>query len=156
MFLVQKKRSERKRERRREAKKKKGQCVKVSRVETHGRCSSLSLSVGDDTAPAAAEEEEAEEEEEATSLLVVVAEDINYVGVTLLKNIIGEKRKREGRLHCTAPFSSPSPPSFAGLARLLPLFLLSRLFGHIFSRLLSLKYVPHKRALHFSLKCGNL
>ena len=113
---------------------------------------SLSLSVGDDTAPAAAEEEEAEE---ATSFLVVVAEDINYVGVTLLKNIIGEKRKREGRLHCTAPFSSPSPPSFAGLARLL-FFLPSRLFGHIFSRLLSLKYVPHKRAFHFSLKCGNL
>ena len=122
MFLVQKKRSKRrKRERRWEAKKKKkGQCVKVSRVETHGRCSSLSLPVGDDTAPAAAEEEEAEEE--ATSLLVVVAEDINYVGVTLLKNIIGEKRKRKGRLHCTAPFSSPSPPSFAGLARLPPPF----------------------------------
>ena len=120
----------------------------------HMAAAPLSLPVGDDTAPA--EEEEAEEE--ATSLLVVVAEDINYVGVTLLKNIIGEKRKREGRLHCTAPFSSPSPPSFAGLARLLffLLFLPSRLFGHIFSRLLSLKYVPHKRALHFSLKCGNL
>ena len=95
----------------------------------------LSLPVGDDTAPAAAEEEE-EAEEEATSLLVVVAEDINYVGVTLLKNIIGEKRKREGGLHCTAPFSSPSPPSFAGLARLLffLLFLPSLAFSAIFFR----------------------
>ena len=42
----------------------------------------------------------------AAALLVVVSEDINYVGVTLLKNIIGEKRKR-GRARCTAPFSSP-------------------------------------------------
>ena len=84
----------------------------------HMAAAPLSLSVGDDTAPAAAEEEEAEEE--ATSLLVVVAEDINYVGVTLLKNIIGEKRKREGGLHCTAPFSSPPPLPVAGLARLLP------------------------------------
>ena len=114
---------------------------------------SLSLSVGDDTAPAAAEEEEAEE---ATSLLVVVAEDINYVGVTLLKNIIGEKRRREGGLHCTAPFSFPPPLPLPALRVFFLLFLPSRLFGHIFSRLLSLKYVPHKRALHFSLKCGNL
>ena len=94
----------------------------------HMAAAPLSLSVGDDTVPAAAAEEE------ATSLLVVVAEDINYVGVTLLKNIIGEKRKTEGRLHCTAPFSSPSPPSFAGLARLLPPFLPSLAFSAIFFR----------------------
>ena len=114
----------------------------------------LSLSVGDDTAPAAAEEEA---EEEATSLLVVVAEDINYVGVTLLKNIIGEKRKREGFAalrHFLLPLLCPLPA--LRVFFLLLFLLLSRLFGHIFSRLLSLKYVPHKRALHFSLKCGNL
>ena len=109
----------------------------------HMAAAPLSLSVGDDTAPAAAEEEEEAEEEEAeaeeaTSLLVDVAEDINYVGVTLLKNIIGEKRKRA---RCTAPFSSPPfrpCTSYSSSSS-------SRLFCHIFSPLLSLKYVPHKR-----------
>ena len=69
----------------------------------HMAAAPLSLPVGDDTAPAAAEEE-------ATSLLVVVAEDINYVGVTLLKNIIGEKKKEGGKasLHCAIFFSFPS------------------------------------------------
>ena len=82
----------------------------------HMAAAPLSLPVGDDTAPAAAEEE-------ATSLLVVVAEDINYVGVTLLKNIIGEKRKREG---CTAlrHFLLPLLPSPA-LRVFFLLFLLS-------------------------------
>ena len=68
------------------------------------------------------------------------------------------RKKKEGGLHCTAPFSFPPPSPLAALRVffLLLFLLLSRLFGHIFSRLLSLKYVPHKRALHFSLKCGNL
>ena len=143
MFLVQKRREERKDEKEGERQEEEGERSNVSK-SLEGR-----HMAGDDTAAAAA------------ALLVVVLEDINYGGVTLLKNIIGEKRKRpevkrkeeeEGE-PCTAPLSPPPLPRRPCLSS----SSLSLAFSDIFfPSLLSLKYVPHKGAFHFSVKCGNL
>lgn len=61
-----------------------------------------------------------------------------------------KKKEREGGRAALRHFLLP----LSGLARLLPQVLSP--FLPYFSPLLSLKYVPHKGAFHFSVKCGNL
>ena len=126
--------------------------------------SSPPSAVGDDTATAAAEKPERRE----TALLVVVSGDINYVGVTLLKNIIGEKeeegereereREEERRLHC-AIFFYPFPPSpalrvFFAFRLLRPIFPPAAAFAEICSAQKSLPFFGKMWQFMRSCRCG--